>query len=156
MASYFIEGGRRLKGDIKISGSKNAALGIIAASMVLDGPCTIDNVPLIADVDVLLNICRKLGATVKQSGEGTIIIDPTTVTTYESTHEMTRSIRASYYLLGALLSRFQRAKLTMPGGCDFGTRPINLHIQGFRSMGAKDELKNGIISLDATEEYHSG
>jgi UDP-N-acetylglucosamine 1-carboxyvinyltransferase len=156
LASYFIEGGKRLVGDIKISGSKNAALGIIAASMVLDGPCTIDNVPLISDVDVLLNICRKLGATIKQSGEGSITIDPTTVTTYESTHEMTRSIRASYYLLGALLSRFQKAKLTMPGGCDFGTRPINLHIQGFRSMGAKDELKNGIITLDATAEYHSG
>lgn len=156
MASYLIEGGHRLSGVVNVSGSKNATLGIIAASMVLDGPCTLENVPQIADVGVLLDICRELGATIMENGNGSIYIDPTTVTSYESTSELTKNIRASYYLLGALLTHFRKARLTMPGGCDFGMRPINLHLQGFRSMGAVDSLKNGIITLDATKDFHGG
>lgn len=156
MSSYFIEGGHRLSGTVAISGSKNAALGIIAASMVLDGPCVIDNVPQIADVNVLLNICRELGASIEWQADGSLLLDPSPVHHYESTSDLTKNIRASYYLLGALLARFRRARLTMPGGCDFGTRPINLHMNGFRSMGAKDSLKGGIIELNASEQFHAG
>jgi UDP-N-acetylglucosamine 1-carboxyvinyltransferase len=149
LSSYIIKGGHPLYGEVTVSGSKNAALGIIAASMVLDGPCVIDNVPHIMDVGVLLDICRVLGATVDEIDEHTIRIDPTTVVSKEATTEKTRHIRASYYLLGALLARFNEVKLNMPGGCNFGTRPIDLHLKGFHSMGASHELVDGVIHLKA-------
>ncbi len=151
MSSYIIKGGHPLYGEVTVSGSKNAALGIIAASMVLDGPCVIDNVPDIMDVGVLLDICRVLGATVDEIDPHTVRIDPTTVVSKEATTEMTRHIRASYYLLGALLARFNEVRLNMPGGCNFGTRPIDLHLKGFHSMGASHELVDGVIHLKADE-----
>ncbi len=156
MASYIIKGKNKLAGTVTVSGSKNAALGIIAASMVLDGPCTIENVPTIVDVDVLLDICCDLGAVIERRDGGQVYLDPSAVQRHESTSEKTRSIRASYYLLGALLARFRKARLTMPGGCDFGTRPINLHLQGFESMGTVHTLKGGIINLDAEADFHGG
>lgn len=155
MSSYLIKGGRPLYGAIDVSGSKNAALGIIAASMVLDGPCVIENVPHIMDVGVLLDICRELGAQIDQIDPNTVRIDPTSVCVNEATTELTRSIRASYYLLGALLARFNEVKLNMPGGCNFGTRPIDLHLKGFYSMGASHELIDGVIHLKA-DHLHGG
>lgn len=153
--NYVIKGGHPLYGDISVSGSKNAALGIVAASMVLDGPCRIENVPNIIDIGILLEICRELGATVEQPDPHTVLIDPGTVNTTVATSENTRNIRASYYLLGALLARFNEVKLNMPGGCNFGTRPIDLHLKGFYSMGASHELIDGVIHLQA-DELHGG
>lgn len=149
MASYVIRGTRPLQGEVSISGSKNAALGIIPAAMLLDGPCRIENLPDIADVNILLEICRSIGAQVRQHPDGSVDIDPRTIATSEATHEKARSIRASYYLMGALLGRFRKATLFMPGGCDFGTRPIDQHIKGFEAMGATVGIEYGRIRLEA-------
>ncbi len=155
MTSYRIVGGKRLQGDISISGSKNAVLGILAAAMMLDGPCKIENVPDIVDVQAMLEICETIGAKITPCGEGTYEIDPTNINTYEATHPKVKNIRASYYLLGALLTRFRKATMYMPGGCNFGTRPIDLHLKGFRKMGAQGtratDIRDGIIRIVAEE-----
>ena len=137
MSIYRIEGGTKLEGEVSVSGSKNAVLGILAASMMLDGPCILENVPQIADVQAMLEICETLGASIVSLGGGVYKIDPTNIQTHEATHEKVKNIRASYYLLGALLSRFKKAVVDMPGGCNFGVRPIDLHLKGFAKLGAK-------------------
>lgn len=147
MASYIVKGGKKLKGEIPVSGSKNAALGIVAAACVLDGPCVIENLPNISDVRIQLELCRNLGATVDIDENGTVHFDATKINTFEVTDEKARDIRASYYLLGALLARYGKAKNYLPGGCDFGTRPIDLHLKGFNNMGAVNELEHGKIEL---------
>jgi UDP-N-acetylglucosamine 1-carboxyvinyltransferase len=149
LASYVIRGGRPLMGEVRVSGSKNAALGIIPAAMLLDGPCRIENLPDIADVNILLEICRSLGARIRTEPDGSVEIDPRTIATSEATHEKARSIRASYYLMGALLGRFRRATLFMPGGCDFGTRPIDQHIKGFEAMGGTVKVEYGKLFVEA-------
>ena len=155
MSKYKIIGGKKLQGDVSVSGSKNAVLGILAAAMLLDGPCTIENVPDIVDVQVMLEICETLGAKITPKGEGMYDIDPTNINTYEATHPKVKNIRASYYLLGALLTRFHKATMYMPGGCNFGTRPIDLHLKGFRKMGASGtratDIRDGIIRIVADE-----
>ncbi len=153
MASYYINGGIPLHGDITVSGSKNAALGIIAAACVLDGPCVIENLPHVSDIETQLELCRNLGARVETDENGTVHFDPTTIYTHEITDERARNIRASYYFLGAMLARFGKAKNFLPGGCNFGTRPIDLHLKGFNAMGAKDEMSHGFITLEA-EDFH--
>lgn len=147
MASYIVKGGKKLKGEIPVSGSKNAALGIVAAACVLDGPCVIENLPNISDVRTQLELCRNLGATVDIDESGTVHFDATKINTFEVTDERARDIRASYYLLGALLARYGKAKNYLPGGCDFGTRPIDLHLKGFNNMGAANRLEHGKIEL---------
>ncbi|MBR2749582.1 MAG: UDP-N-acetylglucosamine 1-carboxyvinyltransferase [Clostridiales bacterium] len=155
MSKYKIVGGHKLHGDVNISGSKNAVLGILAAAMMLDGPCTIENVPDIVDVHAMLEICETLGAIITPKGEGMYAIDPTHINTFEATHPKVKNIRASYYLLGALLTRFRKATMHMPGGCNFGTRPIDLHLKGFRKMGATGtratDIRDGIIRIVADE-----
>jgi len=155
MSSYKIVGGKRLQGDVNISGSKNAVLGILAAAMMLDGPCKIENVPDIVDVQAMLEICETLGAKIVSCGEGVYEIDPTNINTFEATHPKVKNIRASYYLLGALLTRFKKATMYMPGGCNFGNRPIDLHLKGFQKMGAKGtratDIRDGIIRIVADE-----
>ncbi len=153
MPYYRIIGGQKLKGEVTVSGSKNAVLGILAAAMMLDGPCILENVPDIADVRAMLEICETLGAVITPMGNGMFKIDPTTINTHEATHEKVKNIRASYYLLGALLARFKKATMHMPGGCNFGTRPIDLHLKGFSKMGAKgtqlSDIRNGVIRIVA-------
>lgn len=153
MPHYRINGGTKLKGEVTVSGSKNAVLGILAASMMLDGPCILENVPDIADVRAMLEICETLGAIITPLGNGMFKIDPTTINTHEATHEKVKNIRASYYLLGALLARSKKATMHMPGGCNFGTRPIDLHLKGFAKMGAKgtelSDIRNGVIRIVA-------
>ena len=136
-------------GHVNISGSKNAALGIIAAATTLDGPCRIENVPDVADINILLEICKALGAQIKRDHEGALIIDPGPIDTYEVTHDKVRSIRGSYYLLGAMLARFRRASIFMPGGCNFGPRPIDQHMKGFEALGAVVTIEYGKIQLAA-------
>jgi len=155
--AYKITGGTPLKGDVNISGSKNAVLGILAAAMMIDGTCTLENVPDISDVHVMIKICESIGAkivtTVSPEGSLTLDIDPREINTYEATEPGVSKIRASYYLLGALLARCGKASLRMPGGCDFGQRPIDLHLKAFRLMGAKGadwrNINGGIITLKA-------
>ena len=155
MPIYRIEGGIKLRGEVSVSGSKNAVLGILAAAMMLDGPCLLENVPQVADVQAMLEICESIGAVIVPLGSGVYKIDPTNINTYEATNEKVQNIRASYYLLGALLSRFKKAIVHMPGGCNFGVRPIDLHMKGFEKLGAKSnynpDSKEEIIRLEAKE-----
>ena len=151
--SFKITGGKPLKGHVNVSGSKNAVLGILAAAMMIDGTCTLENVPDISDVHVMVKICESLGAKIDTSlspdGSVTLQIDPRGINTYEATSPGVSKIRASYYLLGALLGRCGKASLRMPGGCDFGQRPIGLHLKALRQMGARgaaDRHLNGGIS----------
>jgi len=151
--SFRINGGRPLRGEISISGSKNAVLGVLAAAMMLDGPCVLENVPDISDVKVMVDLCRSIGATIEEEAPYTLRIDPTTINTYSAIGPEVSKIRASYYLLGALLARGGKAHLRMPGGCNFGQRPIDYHLKAFKAMGAKGtnarDIENGIIKLEA-------
>lgn len=153
--TYVVTGGTRLHGTVAVSGSKNAALGIVAAAMLLDGPCHIENVPDIADIKVLLDICKGLGAGVSFNA-GALDLDPTTINSFEAVNEKTRSIRASYYLQGALLGRFGKVIMSFPGGCDFGTRPIDLHKKGFEAMGAKVTIDDGIFAIEGGSSLRGG
>lgn len=150
MASYMIRGGQPLKGEINVSGSKNAALGVVSAAMLLDAPCVIDNVPDIADIHVLLDVCKTLGATIKFENN-VLEVDPRTINTSKVTNENSKLIRASYYLQGVLLGRFAEATTFLPGGCNFGTRPFDLHIKGFEALGAVYSRDNVHIHLKADQ-----
>ena len=151
MSSYIVNGGNRLQGEVYVSGSKNAALGVVAAAMVLDGPCVIENVPHISDIKVLMEICKELGATIDVKEDGAIHFDATTTNTYQNTGQKPRDIRASYYLMGALLGRGKHALLSLPGGCNFGTRPIDQHIKGFEALGCNVTVAHGNIEIKADE-----
>ncbi len=153
MASYIIQGGNRLVGDVTISGSKNAALGIISAAMLLDGVCKIENAPEVDDINTLVEICMTMGAKIQRESDGTLGIDPRTINTWEATDEKSRSIRGSYYLLGAMLGRYSKSSIYMPGGCNFGSRPIDLHIKGFEALGATAAFEHGRIIVTA-EKLH--
>ena len=149
MTKYVINGGNPLNGEIEISGAKNAAVAIIPAALMVDGICRIENVPEISDVTMLLNILREMGADIRTVNKRTIDIDCTRVGTSRATFDAMRRIRASYYLIGALLGRYGRADVAMPGGCNFGgVRPIDQHIKGFTTMGASVNIQNGIVSAE--------
>ena len=138
MSIYRIRGGRALSGDVTISGSKNAALGVLAAAMAIDGPSIIENVPRVSDINTLLNIFEELGASLTWLAEDTVQIDPRGVKSPEAMMEAVHQLRGSYYLMGAFLGRFGRVKLALPGGCNFGSRPIDLHLKGFSALGATE------------------
>lgn len=145
LEKLLIEGGKHLCGNIRVSGAKNAAIAIIPAVLLVEGVCRIENIPQIRDVDAIVNILKYLGAKVSYAAPDVLEIDASSVNTYEADCELARSMRASYYLLGALLGRFGNAKVSMPGGCDFGSRPIDLHIKGFESLGAKVTVDRGVV-----------
>ena len=151
MAYYKITGGRPLEGNVTISGAKNAALAIIPAAILAGQPCIIENLPLIEDVNVLIEILRLVGAEVELFDNGCMKIDPTGIVNYEVTFDMVSKMRASYYLLGAMLGRYGRAALALPGGCSIGNRPIDFHIKGMRALGAQIEIRNGIVYASADE-----
>ena len=144
MIKYVVHGGRPLYGEIEISGAKNAAVAIIPAALMVDGPCRIENIPQISDVTMLLNILKEMGASVRTINRSTMEIDCSGVRRAEATFDMMRKIRASYYLIGAMLGRYRSALVAMPGGCNFGgVRPIDQHIKGFEAMGADVKLLQG-------------
>ena len=149
MEKYVINGGTALRGEVEISGAKNAAVAIIPAALIVDGVCRIENIPQISDTDMLLTILRELGAKIKFINNSTIEIDCTNVRLQDTPFELMRKIRASYYLIGAMLSRFGHAKTTMPGGCNFGVRPIDQHIKGMTALGADVDVRNGFVYADA-------
>ncbi len=144
MARYETIGGRPLEGEVTISGAKNAVVAILPAALLVDGVCRIENVPDISDVRILLNILQDLGAKVQREGTDTVIIDSTTITSTTPAPELVKKMRASYYLMGALLGRFRKAHVALPGGCNFASRPIDQHIKGFMALGA---------DVDETDEY---
>lgn len=146
MGKFIINGGRPLNGYVDISGSKNSAVAIIPAALLVDGKCIIENVPDIGDVNILTDVLVNLGARVQYEDKNTISIDAGNVNSYKATYDMVKRLRASYYLLGSLLGRFGQAEVPFPGGCDIGYRPIDQHIKGFEALGAKMDLEHGIIS----------
>ena len=145
MTKYLIQGGNPLHGTIQISGAKNAAVAIIPAALLVDGVCRIENVPQISDVTLILQILRELGADVRVINRTTVEVDCSHIRNRQVPYELARKIRASYYLVGALLSRFGWAEVPLPGGCDLGGRPVDQHIKGFVSMGAEVDVRNGLI-----------
>lgn len=151
MERYAISGGKPLYGEVCISGAKNAAVAIIPASLLVDGPCRIENIPNISDVISLKYILTYLGATIKyeSNNENAMIIDTSGVNSYTATCDRVKNLRASYYLLGALLGRFKKAEVVFPGGCDFGFRPMDQHFKGFEALGAKVKVEHGIIKVSA-------
>lgn len=137
MQKYIVRGGRPLYGEVRISGAKNAAVAIIPAALLVDGVCRIENIPQISDVTVLLKILQQLGANVRFLNQTDVEIDCSHIRTTRVPQELAHKLRASYYLIGALLGRFGSAEVSMPGGCNFGgVRPIDQHVKGFAAMGA--------------------
>jgi UDP-N-acetylglucosamine 1-carboxyvinyltransferase len=146
-----IQGGTPLRGEVEVSGAKNAAVAIIPAALMVDGVCTLENLPQISDVDMLLTILQHLGAKVRYLDKSTVEIDCTHVHFQDAPFDLMRKIRASYYLIGAMLGRFGTAKTTMPGGCNFGVRPIDQHIKGITALGAAFVVEDGFIYANAPE-----
>ena len=154
MEKLVINGGRVLKGSVDINGAKNSAVAILpAAIMSSEGKCIIDNVPDIEDVHCLERILTSLGCTVNKLDNNTLEIDATDVTRVEACTSDVRRMRASYYFIGALLSRFKKAKVELPGGCPIGVRPIDQHIKGFEALGAKVTIEHGAVTVEA-EKLH--
>ena len=142
-------GGRRLYGEVTVSGAKNAAVAIIPAALLVDGVCRIENIPQISDVTLFFSILEELGAKVRVLNRHAIEIDCHAIHSTRPSYDLARRIRASYYLLGALLGRFGQATVAMPGGCNFGVRPIDQHIKGFTTMGAEVSVEGGFIHTAA-------
>ena len=140
-----------LRGEVEISGAKNAAVAIIPAALLVDGVCRIENLPQISDTEMLLTILTELGAKVTYISDSYIDVDCTDVSLKDAPYDLMRKIRASYYLIGSMLGRFGSAKTTMPGGCNFGVRPIDQHIKGMSALGADISVKNGFVYADARD-----
>lgn len=151
MDRLIIRGQKRLKGEVTVSGAKNAALGVLPAALLLSDVCTIENVPDILDISILRSIMESLGARFENIDANTLKIDTRKVNSYMATTPDMHRLRGSYYLMGALLGRFKRAVVTFPGGCNLGVRPIDQHIKGFESLGAKVEIEHGYIKLSANK-----
>lgn len=149
MEKLVITGGKRLNGEVFISGAKNAAVAIIPAAIMADGICIIENLPSIEDVESLRSTLNKMGAVCEYIDKHTLKVDSTGDITNCAAFEEVKKIRASYYLLGALLGRFKKSEVALPGGCNFGTRPIDLHLKGFKLLGADVEVSNGIVKVSA-------
>jgi UDP-N-acetylglucosamine 1-carboxyvinyltransferase len=146
---YVIKGGRPLDGEVTVSGAKNAALAVIAASALVGDVTRIENIPKIIDVTLMLEIMRELGARVRLVNDSTVEIDSTNVVNTSASYDAMRKIRGSYYFIGALLGRFGHAVVAMPGGCNLGVRPIDQHIKGLEALGATVEVKSGFIHVTA-------
>ena len=137
MNKYMIHGGHPLFGEVTISGAKNAAVAIIPAALLVDGTCRIENIPQISDVTLFFSILEELGARIRVLNRHAVEIDCHAIRSTRPSYDLARRIRASYYLLGALLGRFGQATVAMPGGCNFGVRPIDQHIKGFTGHGRR-------------------
>ena len=146
MTKYIVQGGKPRFGEVEISGAKNAAVAIIPAALLVDGVCRIENIPQISDVTMSLKILEQLGAGIRTINRHTVEIDCSHIRSTRTSYELARKIRASYYLIGALLGRFGQAEVAMPGGCNFGgVRPIDQHVKGFTALGAKVVVEGGFI-----------
>lgn len=149
MEKYVILGGAKLEGEVEISGAKNSAVALIVAALLVKDVCIIENVPAVSDTYVLIDIIHQLGGNAEFIGKGVLRIDATNINRFEAPYEMVSKIRASSYLMGALLGRFKQARVAMPGGCDFGVRPIDLHLKGFEALGAEYAVEYGLVDIRA-------
>ena len=157
MTKYIVEGGNPLFGEVHISGAKNAAVAIIPAALMVDGVCRIENIPQISDVSLLLSILQDLGASIRTVNRSTVEIDCTGIRNGQVPYDSARRCRASYYMIGALLGRFAKADVALPGGCDFGgTRPIDQHLKGFKALGAEVSVQGGFINAGAANGRLNG
>lgn len=149
MEQFVIKGGHPLQGEVEIGGAKNAALAILAAAIMTDETVTIDNLPNVRDINVLLQAIEEIGAKVERVNVHKVKINGSFIRDVNVDNEFIRKIRASYYLIGALLGKYKRAEVALPGGCDIGSRPIDLHIKGFRAMGAEVDIAHGLVIAEA-------
>ncbi len=155
MEKLVINGGKPLKGEVAISGAKNAVVAIIPAVLLVNGVCKIENVPDISDVDSILKMVESLGAKVNKLDKNTVEIDCTSLKTYIADRDLALKMRASYYLMGALIGRFRKAVVPPPGGCNFGVRPIDQHIKGFEALGCVTDCAEGEVRIDAKKLHGS-
>ena len=157
MTKYIVQGGKPLFGEVEISGAKNAAVAIIPAALLVDGVCRIENIPQISDVTLCLKILEDLGAGIRSINRHTVEIDCSRIHSTRTNYDMSRKIRASYYLIGSLLGRFGEAEVAMPGGCNFGgVRPIDQHVKGFAALGAKVSVEGGFIHASVGDRRLKG
>ena len=149
MEEYIMKGGNPLAGEVVISGAKNAALGILAAAILTDDPVTIDNLPDVQDINVLLEAIAETGAMIDRTDRHRVTLHTGSVNSTVVDNSYIKRIRASYYLLGSLLGRYHHAEVALPGGCNIGSRPIDQHLKGFRALGAEVEIRGGMVVADA-------
>lgn len=151
MEQYVIKGGNPLTGSVEISGAKNAALAILTSAIMTDEVASIDNVPDVSDINALLGALSYIGATVERVNRHEVRISGGSITSVSVEYEFIKKIRASYYLLGALLGKYKKAEVPLPGGCNIGSRPIDQHLKGFRALGANVQISHGCIVAEATQ-----
>ena len=149
MEQYVIKGGTPLVGEVEIGGAKNAALAILSAAIMTDETVTIDNLPNVRDINVLLDAIREIGAQVQRVDAHTVKINGSFIRDFNVDNEFIRKIRASYYLIGAMLGKYKKAEVALPGGCNIGSRPIDLHMKGFRALGATVDIEHGMLIASA-------
>ncbi|NRA21342.1 MAG: UDP-N-acetylglucosamine 1-carboxyvinyltransferase [Oceanospirillaceae bacterium] len=145
MDKFLIEGGKTLNGEVRISGAKNAALPIIAAGLLVKGPLTIDNMPALHDVNTMLKLIESMGVSVTRDHAMQVVVDASSIDSYQAPYELVKTMRASILVLGPLLAHFGEAEVSLPGGCAIGSRPVDLHIRGLEAMGAKIVVEEGYI-----------
>ena len=151
MRKFVVKGPCKLKGEVTISGAKNAAVAIIPATLLVKGKCHLENVPNISDIRAYYEILESLGSKIEHISDNEVIIDNSNVSSAIASYELTSKFRASYYLLGALLGRFDNVQISLPGGCNLGARPIDQHIKAFESLGATVEVKSGNVYANRKE-----
>jgi UDP-N-acetylglucosamine 1-carboxyvinyltransferase len=149
MDKFIIRGGTPLRGTVSISGSKNAALPILCSSILADGPCTYTNVPDLKDIDTIARLLTMMGIRVDRPSKNKMVLDPSGITSFEAPYDLVKSMRASITVLGPLLAKYGQAKVSMPGGCAIGVRPIDLHLKAFAKMGADIDLSHGYVMATA-------
>ena len=149
MEQYIIKGGNPLVGEVEIGGAKNAALAILAAAIMTDETVLIDNLPDVNDINVMLEAIEGIGAMVERIDRHTVKINGGTITDFNIDYDYIKKIRASYYLLGAMLGKYKKAEVALPGGCNIGSRPIDQHLKGFRALGADVDIEHGKIVAEA-------
>ncbi len=149
MDQYVIKGGTPLHGEVEIGGAKNAALAILAAAVMADDPVIIENIPNVRDINVMIQAIENIGTTVERIDPHTVMINGSSTSGFTVDNEYIRKIRASYYLLGALLGKYKKAEVALPGGCAIGSRPIDLHLKGFRALGADVKILRGMVVTEA-------
>ena len=155
MEQYVVKGGVPLRGKVSIGGAKNAALGILAAAIMTDETVTIDNLPDVNDINVMLEAISGIGAMVQRVDRHTVRINGSGIHDFNIEYDYIKKIRASYYLLGALLGKYNRSQVALPGGCNIGSRPIDQHLKGFRALGAEVNIRHGAIMASASDLHGS-
>ena len=149
MEKLVVTGPTQLKGEVEISGAKNAAVAILPATLLIDGACTIENLPHISDIEISCKILEKLGAKITWNTKNSITIDTREIKTTKAPLDLTSKFRASYYIIGSMLGRTGETEVGMPGGCKLGARPIDQHIKGFEALGANVTVEKGKINAKA-------